>query len=133
MRDLVDGVVRGIGGYGNCIGVPTVGGMTFFHPAYDKNILVNAMAVGLVRQDRIFRAKAAGPGNPVLYAGSKTGRDGIHGASMASDVFDDEKAQRRPTVQVWVTRSWRSSSSRPSSRSFRATPSSPSRTWAPRG
>src|SRR5450756_1753905 len=100
MRDLVDGVVRGIGGYGNCIGVPTVGGMTFFHPAYNKNILVNVMAVGLVRQDRIFRAKAAGPGNPVLYAGSKTGRDGIHGASMASDVFDDEKAQRRPTVQV---------------------------------
>jgi phosphoribosylformylglycinamidine synthase II len=100
MRDLVDGVVRGIGGYGNCIGVPTVGGMTFFHPAYDKNILVNAMAVGLVRQDRIFRAKAAGPGNPVLYAGSKTGRDGIHGASMASDVFDDAKSRRRPTVQV---------------------------------
>ncbi len=100
MRDLVDGVVRGIGGYGNCIGVPTVGGMTFFHPAYDRNILVNAMAVGLVNQDRIFRAKASGPGNPVLYAGSKTGRDGIHGASMASDVFDDAKSQRRPTVQV---------------------------------
>jgi len=68
--------------------------------AYDKNILVNVMAVGLVRADRIFRAKAEGPGNPVLYVGSKTGRDGIHGASMASDVFDDEKAQRRPTVQV---------------------------------
>jgi phosphoribosylformylglycinamidine synthase II len=100
MRDLVDGVVRGIGGYGNCIGVPTVGGMTFFHPAYNKNILVNAMAVGLVKQERIFRAKAAGPGNPVLYAGSKTGRDGIHGASMASDAFDDRKSQRRPTVQV---------------------------------
>src|SRR5512143_298222 len=100
MRDLVDGVVRGIGGYGNCIGVPTVGGMTFFHPAYNKNILVNVMALGLVRQDRIFRAKAAGPGNPVLYAGSKTGRDGIHGASMASDAFDDRKSQRRPTVQV---------------------------------
>src|SRR3974377_918744 len=100
MRDLVDGVVRGIGGYGNCIGVPTVGGMTFFHPSYNKNILVNAMAVGLVRQDRIFRAKAAGVGNPVLYVGSKTGRDGIHGASMASDVFDDAKSQRRPTVQV---------------------------------
>ena len=74
--------------------------MTFFHRAYDKNILVNAMAVGLVKQDRIFRAKAAGVGNPVLYAGSKTGRDGIHGASMASDVFDDAKSQRRPTVQV---------------------------------
>ena len=100
MHDLIDGVVRGIGGYGNCIGVPTVGGMTFFHPAYNKNILVNVMAVGVVRHDRIFRAKASGPGNPVLYVGSKTGRDGIHGASMASDVFDDKKSQRRPTVQV---------------------------------
>jgi len=100
MHDLIDGVVRGIGGYGNCIGVPTVGGMTFFHPAYNRNILVNAMAVGVVRHDRIFRAKASGPGNPVLYVGSKTGRDGIHGASMASDVFDDQKSQRRPTVQV---------------------------------
>src|SRR6185369_11748320 len=76
------------------------GGSTFFHPSYDRNILVNVMAVGLVRHDRMFRAKASGFGNPVLYAGSKTGRDGIHGASMASDVFDDEKAQRRPTVQV---------------------------------
>jgi phosphoribosylformylglycinamidine synthase len=100
MHSLVDGVVRGISGYGNCIGIPTVGGSTFFHPSYAKNILVNVMAVGVVRHDRIFRAKAAGPGNPVLYVGSKTGRDGIHGASMASDVFDDEKAKRRPTVQV---------------------------------
>lgn len=100
MHDLIDGVVRGIAGYGNCIGIPTVGGMTFFNPAYDKNILVNVMAVGLVKSDRIFRAKASGIGNPVLYVGSKTGRDGIHGASMASDVFDDEKAKRRPTVQV---------------------------------
>ncbi|MEO6326151.1 MAG: phosphoribosylformylglycinamidine synthase subunit PurL [Thermoanaerobaculia bacterium] len=100
MHDLIDGVVRGIAGYGNCIGIPTVGGMTMFHPAYNKNILVNVMAVGLVKADRIFRAKASGVGNPVLYVGSKTGRDGIHGASMASDVFDDEKAARRPTVQV---------------------------------
>src|SRR5258706_11948066 len=100
MHGLVDGVVRGIAGYGNCIGIPTVGGSTFFHPSFDRNILVNVMAVGLVKHDRIFRAKASGPGNPVLYVGSKTGRDGIHGASMASDVFDDEKAQRRPTVQV---------------------------------
>ncbi len=100
MHGLINGVVRGVGGYGNCMGIPTVGGMTFFHPAYNKNILVNVMAVGLVRHDRIFRAKASGPGNPVLYAGSKTGRDGIHGASMASDVFDDEKSKRRPTVQV---------------------------------
>ena len=100
MHGLVDGVVRGVGGYGNCIGIPTVGGSTFFHPSYDGNILVNVMAVGLVRHERIFKAKAEGVGNPVLYAGSKTGRDGIHGASMASDVFDDEKAKRRPTVQV---------------------------------
>ena len=100
MHSLVDGVVRGIGGYGNCIGIPTVGGSTFFHPAYNGNILVNVMAVGVVRHERIFRAKASGPGNPVLYVGSKTGRDGIHGASMASDVFDGQKAQRRPTVQV---------------------------------
>ena len=100
MHSLVDGVVRGISGYGNCIGIPTVGGSTFFHSSYAKNILVNVMAVGVVRHDRIFRAKAAGPGNPVLYVGSKTGRDGIHGASMASDVFDDEKSKRRPTVQV---------------------------------
>ncbi len=100
MHSLVDGVVRGISGYGNCIGIPTVGGSTFFHPSYAKNILVNVMAVGVVRHDRIFRAKAAGPGNPVLYVGSRTGRDGIHGASMASDVFDDEKAKRRPAVQV---------------------------------
>ncbi len=100
MHGLVDGVVRGISGYGNCMGIPTVGGSTFFHPAYDRNILVNVMAVGVARHDGIFRAKASGPGNPVLYVGSKTGRDGIHGASMASDVFDDEKAQRRPTVQV---------------------------------
>ena len=100
MHALIDGVVRGIAGYGNCIGIPTVGGSAFFHPAYARNILVNVMAVGVVRHDRIFRAKAAGAGNPVLYVGSKTGRDGIHGASMASDVFDDEKAKRRPTVQV---------------------------------
>jgi phosphoribosylformylglycinamidine synthase len=100
MHGLVDGVVRGVGGYGNCIGIPTVGGSTFFHPSYNGNILVNVMAVGLVRHERIFKAKASGVGNPVLYAGSKTGRDGIHGASMASDVFDDEKSQRRPTVQV---------------------------------
>ncbi len=100
MHALIDGVVRGVGGYGNCMGIPTVGGSTYFHPSYNKNILVNVMAVGLVRHDRIFRARAGGPGNPVLYVGSKTGRDGIHGASMASDVFDDEKSRRRPTVQV---------------------------------
>ncbi len=99
-RHLVDGVVAGIGGYGNCIGVPTVGGETTFHAAYNGNILVNAMCVGLVEQDRIFYAAAAGVGNPVVYVGAKTGRDGIHGATMASAEFSDETEAKRPTVQV---------------------------------
>ena len=99
-RHLVDGVVAGIGGYGNCVGVPTVGGEATFHRAYDGNILVNAMCVGLVPQDQIFYARAAGPGNPVLYVGSKTGRDGIHGATMASAEFSEAAEARRPTVQV---------------------------------
>jgi phosphoribosylformylglycinamidine synthase len=101
MRHLVDGVVRGIAGYGNCIGIPTVGGETTFHPAYDRNILVNVMNVGVVEKDRIFRGRAEGVGNPVIYVGSKTGRDGIHGATMASEEFaGDETRQKRPTVQV---------------------------------
>jgi len=101
MRHLVDGVVRGIAGYGNCMGIPTVGGETTFHPAYDKNILVNVMNVGIVETDRIFRGRAEGAGNPVVYVGSKTGRDGIHGATMASEEFaGDETKQKRPTVQV---------------------------------
>ena len=100
MRSLVDGVVRGIGTYGNCVGIPTVGGETRFHKAYNRNILVNAFALGVARRDRIFRAKAGGPGNPILYAGSRTGRDGIHGATMASDVFDSESQKKKPTVQV---------------------------------
>ncbi|HSE65124.1 MAG TPA: phosphoribosylformylglycinamidine synthase subunit PurL [Thermoanaerobaculia bacterium] len=101
MRHLVDGVVRGIAGYGNCIGIPTVGGETTFHPAYDRNILVNVMNVGIVEKDRIFRGRAEGAGNPVIYVGSKTGRDGIHGATMASEEFaGDETRQKRPTVQV---------------------------------
>ncbi len=99
-RHLVDGVVAGIGGYGNCVGVPTVGGEATFHRAYDGNILVNAMCVGLAPQDQIFYARAAGPGNPVLYVGSKTGRDGIHGATMASAEFSEAAEARRPTVQV---------------------------------
>ncbi len=99
-RHLVDGVVAGIGGYGNCIGVPTVGGETTFHPAYNGNNLVNAMCVGLVEQDKIFYARAAGVGNPVVYVGAKTGRDGIHGATMASAEFNDETEAKRPTVQV---------------------------------
>ena len=100
MRHLVDGVVRGIGDYGNCVGVPTVGGEVDFHPSFDGNILVNAMCVGIARADGIFYARASGPGNRVVYLGSKTGRDGIHGATMASDVFDEKAAEKRPTVQV---------------------------------
>ena len=99
-RRIVDGVVRGIGGYGNCVGVPTVGGEVNFHPAYNGNPLVNAMTVGVAPRDRIFLSAAAGIGNPVVYVGSKTGRDGIHGATMASAEFDADSAKKRPTVQV---------------------------------
>ncbi|HXO21087.1 MAG TPA: phosphoribosylformylglycinamidine synthase subunit PurL, partial [Thermoanaerobaculia bacterium] len=100
MRFLVDGVVRGIGDYGNCVGIPTVGGETGFHPSYNGNILVNAFALGIARRDRLFHARATGPGNPILYVGSRTGRDGIHGATMASESFDAESEAKRPTVQV---------------------------------
>jgi phosphoribosylformylglycinamidine synthase subunit PurL len=100
MRFLIDGVVRGIGDYGNCVGIPTVGGETGFHSCYNGNILVNAFALGIARRERIFHARASGPGNPILYAGSRTGRDGIHGATMASDAFDRESEKQRPTVQV---------------------------------
>ncbi|HTG38073.1 phosphoribosylformylglycinamidine synthase subunit PurL [Sphingomonas sp.] len=100
MRHLIAGVVHGIGGYGNCVGVPTVGGEVNFHPAYDGNILVNAMTVGVAQQDKIFYSAAAGIGNPVVYVGSKTGRDGIHGATMASADFDEKSDEKRPTVQV---------------------------------
>lgn len=99
-RYLLEGVVSGIAGYGNCIGVPTVGGEVYFHESYDGNCLVNAMTVGIVKQEKIFRGRAAGEGNPVIYVGSKTGRDGIHGATMASDVFGEGGEERRPTVQV---------------------------------
>ncbi|MBV9859752.1 MAG: phosphoribosylformylglycinamidine synthase subunit PurL [Alphaproteobacteria bacterium] len=99
-RHLVAGVVAGIGGYGNCVGVPTVGGECTFDPAYNGNILVNAMCVGLARADRIFYSAAAGPGNPVIYVGAKTGRDGIHGATMASAEFGADAGEKRPTVQV---------------------------------
>ncbi|WP_294539829.1 phosphoribosylformylglycinamidine synthase subunit PurL [uncultured Rhodoblastus sp.] len=99
-RHLVSGVVAGIGGYGNSFGVPTVGGSTAFHASYDGNILVNAMAVGLVRKDEIFYAAATGVGRPIVYLGSKTGRDGIHGATMASAEFDADSDEKRPTVQV---------------------------------
>jgi len=99
-RHLVSGVVSGIGGYGNCMGVPTVGGEVNFHKSYNGNILVNAMCVGLARTDKIFKSAAKGAGNPVVYIGSKTGRDGIHGATMASAEFDDASEEKRPTVQV---------------------------------
>jgi phosphoribosylformylglycinamidine synthase len=99
-RHLVAGVVAGIGGYGNCVGVPTVGGECQFHPSYNGNILVNAMCVGLARADRIFYSAAAGPGNLVIYVGAKTGRDGIHGATMASAEFSEDAGDKRPTVQV---------------------------------
>ena len=100
MRHLIAGVVHGIGGYGNCVGVPTVGGEVNFHPAYDGNILVNAMTVGIAATDKIFYSAAAGVGNPVVYVGSKTGRDGIHGATMASADFGEDSDEKRPTVQV---------------------------------
>jgi phosphoribosylformylglycinamidine synthase subunit PurL len=103
MRFLIDGVVRGVGDYGNCVGIPTVGGETGFHRCYNGNILVNAFALGIARHDQIFHARASGAGNPVLYAGSRTGRDGIHGATMASESFDApgrSTEKKRPTVQV---------------------------------
>ncbi|MGE5215820.1 MAG: phosphoribosylformylglycinamidine synthase subunit PurL [Chloroflexota bacterium] len=99
-RYLVSGVVAGIGSYGNCIGVPTVGGECYFDECYNSNILVNAFTLGIVKKKQIFTGVAKGIGNPVLYVGSKTGRDGIHGATMASESFSEEKEQRRPTVQV---------------------------------
>ncbi len=100
MKSLVKGVVAGIGGYGNCVGVPTVGGETNFHAAYDGNILVNAMTVGVADTDKIFYCAATGLGNPIVYVGSKTGRDGIHGATMASADFGEDSEEKRPTVQV---------------------------------
>jgi phosphoribosylformylglycinamidine synthase len=99
-RYLLSGVVAGIGGYGNCIGVPTVGGECYFDECYNANILVNAFTLGIASKKHIFTGVARGAGNPVIYVGSKTGRDGIHGATMASESFSEEKEQRRPTVQV---------------------------------
>ena len=99
-RSLVAGVVAGIGGYGNCVGVPTVGGETNFHSSYNGNCLVNAMTVGIADKNRIFYSAAAGVGNPVVYVGSKTGRDGIKGATMSSSEFNADAESKRPTVQV---------------------------------
>src|SRR5262245_60157768 len=99
-RHLVSGVVAGIGGYGNSFGVPTVAGSVRFHARYDGNCLVNAMAVGIARKDQIFYSAASGVGMPIVYLGSKTGRDGIHGATMASAAFGEDSEEKRPTVQV---------------------------------
>lgn len=100
MKYLIRRVVQGIGDYGNCVGIPTVGGEVFFDAAYQGNILVNAMTVGIADKNRIFLGQASGPGNAVMYVGSKTGRDGIHGATMASEEFSEESEEKRPTVQV---------------------------------
>ena len=99
-KNLLRGVVHGIGGYGNCMGVPTIAGQTAFDSSYNGNILVNAMTLGLVKKNKIFYSKAAGLNKPVIYVGSKTGRDGIHGASMASASFDEKIEEKKPTVQV---------------------------------
>ena len=99
-HSILEGVVSGIASYGNCFGVPNLGGETKFEPCYSQNPLVNAFALGLVRRDQIFYAKAAGEGNPVIYVGAKTGRDGIHGATMASEEFSEGSEQKRPNVQV---------------------------------
>src|SRR3974390_2431694 len=99
-RRLLDGVIRGVGSYGNCFGVPTVGGEVAFEPCYAQNPLVNALALGIARKEEIFLAKAKGVGNPVIYVGAKTGRDGIHGASLlASAEFSEESQPKRPNVQ----------------------------------
>ena len=102
---LLEGVVAGIAGYGNCMGIPTVGGEAYFHESYNGNCLVNAMTVGIARKDKIFKGNASGVGNPVMYVGSRTGRDGIHGATMASDVFGEGRrgkashgSGRRPSL-----------------------------------
>src|SRR2546430_8422225 len=95
---LLSGVVAGIGGYGNCVGVPTVGGEVYFDECYNSNILVNTFTLGIMKKKRIFTDIAKGVGNPVVYVGSKTGRDGIHGATMASESLSEEKEQRRPKI-----------------------------------
>ena len=99
-HSIMDGVVSGVASYGNCFGVPNLGGETKFEPCYSGNPLVNAFALGLVRKNEIFYARAAGEGNPVIYVGSKTGRDGIHGATMASEEFSEASEAKRPNVQV---------------------------------
>jgi len=100
MKSIVQGVVKGVGDYGNCVGVPTVAGQTFFHPCYNGNVLVNAFTAGIIHEDHIYKGFASGIGNAVVYVGAKTGRDGVHGATMASKEFNTEEAPDRPTVQV---------------------------------
>jgi phosphoribosylformylglycinamidine synthase len=99
-KHIFEGVVAGIAGYGNCFGVPTIGGEVFFHESYQKNPLVNAFALGIVKKDKIFYAKAEGEGNIIIYVGAKTGRDGIHGATMASEEFSSDDTSKRPNVQI---------------------------------
>ena len=99
-KSLVNGVVAGIAGYGNCMGIPTVGGEVYFDESYNGNPLVNAFALGITTKNKIFKGRADGPGNPVFYLGAKTGKDGVKGAIMASDVFEDDKNLERPTVQI---------------------------------
>src|SRR5437667_172284 len=99
-RNIMEGVVAGIASYGNCFGVPTVGGEVVFEECYSQNPLVNAFALGIFKKDRIFYGRATGVGNPVIYVGAKTGRDGIHGATMASAEFDTDSESKRPNVQV---------------------------------
>jgi len=100
-KNLLRGVVHGIGGYGNCMGVPTIAGQTSFDESYNGNILVNAMTLGLVKKNKIFYSKAAGLNKPVIYVGSKTGRDGIHGASMASAIFDEKIEEKKTNCSSW--------------------------------
>jgi phosphoribosylformylglycinamidine (FGAM) synthase-like enzyme len=99
-HSVMEGVVSGVASYGNCFGVPNLGGEVKFEPCYSGNPLVNAFALGLVRRDQIFYGRASGEGNPVIYVGSKTGRDGIHGATMASEEFSEGSEAKRPNVQV---------------------------------
>ena len=99
-HSVMEGVVSGVASYGNCFGVPNLGGETKFEPCYSGNPLVNAFALGLVRKNEIFYARAAGEGNPVIYVGAKTGKDGIHGATMASEEFSEASEAKRPNVQV---------------------------------
>ena len=135
MKYLVDGVVRGIAGYGNCIGIPTVGGETTFHRGYNGNILVNVFNVGVVaRATASSAASPAGVGNPVIYVGSKTGRDGIHGATMASAEFDERPAKEKRPDRAGRRSVHGEAPARGVPRALRArTPSSASRTWAPPG